>query len=69
MMTISSQKLSKSDRERLAKEIEKMEMFDELTYCIEYGNDFNNIIKLNNGYLFKAKYTDNYVYIAGADFV
>lgn len=69
-MKISSQKLSKSDRERLVKEIEKMEMFDELAYCIEdRDHDQNYIIKLNYGYLFKAKYANDYAYIAEVDFV
>lgn len=69
-MTISLRKLDKSDRERLVKEIEKMETFDELTYCIEDRDyDLNYVIKLSCGYLFKAKYANNYVYIAEVDFV
>jgi len=69
-MAISLQKLDKGDREHLVKEIEKMEIFDELAYCIEDGDfDLNYVIKLNQGYLFKAKYADNYVYISEVDFV
>ena len=69
-MTTYLTRLDKSKREQLIKEIQNMEMFDELTYCIGDGDrDLNYVIKLNQGYLFKAKYADNYVYISEVDFV
>ena len=69
-MTTYLAHLDKSKREQLIKEIQNMEMFDELAYCIEdRDHDLNYVIKLNQGYLFKAKYADNYVYISEADFV
>ena len=69
-MTTYLTRLDKSKREKLIKEIQNMEMFDELAYCIEdRGFDLNYVIKLNQGYLFKAKYAGNYVYISEADFV
>ena len=69
-MTTYLAHLNKSKREQLIKGIQNMEMFDELAYCIEdRDHDLNYVIKLNQGYLFKAKYADNYVYISEADFV
>lgn len=69
-MTTSLTHIGKSKREQLIKEIQNMEIFDELAYCIEDRDyDLNYVIRLNQGYLFKAKYADNYVYISEVDFV
>lgn len=69
-MTTSLTHLDKSKREQLIKEIKNMEMFDELAYCIEDRDyDQNYIIKLDCGYLFKARYASDYAYIPEIDFI
>lgn len=69
-MTTSLMHLDKSKREQLIKEIKNMEMFDELTYTIDDdGATRNYLVKLNPGYLFKAKFSSNYVYVPEIDFI
>lgn len=62
-MKIIESKFSDSERERLISKIDSMQKFDELRYNHNEGPDFNVIIKLNSGFLFKGKFTENYIYV------
>ena len=61
-MKIIENKLSDWEREQLISKIASMKNFDEIYYNHNGGPDFNVIIKINSGYLFKGMFTENYVY-------
>lgn len=61
-MKIIENKLSDWERERLISKIASMKNFDEIHYNHSGGPDFNVIIKIDSGYLFKGMFTENYVY-------
>ena len=62
-MKIIENKLSDLEREQLISKIASMKNFDEIHYNRNGGPDFNVIIKLDSGYLFKGMFTKNYVFI------
>lgn len=62
-MKILENKLSDWERERLISKIASMKNFDELHYNHNEGPDFNVIIKLNSGFLFKGMFSENYIYV------
>jgi hypothetical protein len=61
-MKIIENKLSDWERERLISKIASMKNFDEIRCNRSGGPDFNVIIKIDSGYLFKGMFTENYVY-------
>lgn len=62
-MKITENKLSDLERERLISKIASMKPFDEIQYNHNGGPDFNVIIKLDSGYLFKGMFSENYIYV------
>jgi hypothetical protein len=62
-MKILESKFSDLEREQLISKIDSMKTFDELHYNHNEAQDFNVIIKLDSGFLFKGIFTENYVFI------
>lgn len=62
-MKILESKFSDLEREQLISKIDSMKTFDEIQYNHNEGPDFNVIIKLDSGFLFKGIFTENYVFI------
>lgn len=62
-MKIIENKLSDWEREQLISKIDSMKTFDEIHYNHNEAQDFNVIIKLDSGFLFKGIFTENYVFI------
>ena len=62
-MKILESKFSDLEREQLISKIVSMQKFDELYYNHNKGPDFNAIIKLDSGFLFKGIFAENYIYV------
>lgn len=62
-MKITENKLSDLEREKLISKINSMKNFDEVQYNHNGGPDFNVIIKIDSGFLFKGMFTENYIYV------
>jgi len=69
MIKINKDTLSKDDRKKLISEIESMKFLDELFYTYEGRHDYSTIIKVESGFLFKHKYSENFIFLNDINFI
>lgn len=59
--------LTTSERMNLMSEINSLNFLDQLSYSTD-GCDYSIIIKLKSGFLFKPKYSNNFIFIDDYNF-